>query len=377
MGDSLQRRLLIVAGEASGDLHAARLLTALRARIEVDARGVTGPALEAAGAKRLAPMDRLAVIGFTGVLRRLPAIRGVFRTLSREVRENPPDAALLVDSPGFNFRLGPGLHARGIKVFYYIAPQVWAWHAERARQMAGWVDRLAVVFPFEEPLFHDAGVTTRWVGHPLLDDFRPEVEESAWRAELGLARDAPVLGLLPGSRPQEIERHRGPLLEAAARLRADRPSLAAVMALPPRSSGAAPQVSLEDGVTVVRGRTRATQAFARACAVASGTATLETALFATPLVVIYRTGWLNWELGRRLVRLPRIGLPNIVAGEEVAPELLQRDLTATKLAELLAPWLDDDAQRARASERLRRVREKLGGPGASARAADWLAEMLA
>jgi len=377
VGGTLQRRLLIVAGEASGDLHAARLLTALRERIEVDARGVTGPALEAAGAARVASMDRLSVMGFTGVLRRLPEIRGVFRALEREAAHWRPDAALLVDSPGFNFRLGPGLHARGIGIYYYIAPQVWAWHAERAAQMASWVDRLAVVFPFEEPLFRAAGVTTRWVGHPLLDDFGPEVDEATWRRELGIDSGAPVLGLLPGSRPGEIERHRGPLLAAAALLRASRPRLAAVLALPARSAAGGAEVAHEDGVIVVRGRTRATQAFARACAVASGTATLETALFGTPLVVIYRTGWLNWEMGRRLVKLSRIGLPNIVAGREVAPELLQSELTPERLAATLGPWLDDDAARDRQRALLAIVREKLGGPGASRHAADWLAEMLA
>lgn len=375
MGGSLHRRLLIVAGEASGDLHAARLLAALRERIEVEARGVTGPALEAAGAARVAPMDRLSVIGFTGVLRRLPEIRGVFRALEREAGSWRPDAALLVDSPGFNFRIGPKLHARGIKVYYYIAPQVWAWHAERAAQMARWVDRLAVVFPFEEPLFRNAGVTTRWVGHPLLDDFGPEVDETTWRRELGLDPGSPVLGLLPGSRPGEIDRHLGPLVEGAVLLQSGRPRLAAVVALPPRATGGA-EVTREGGVIVVRGRTRATQAFSRACAVASGTATLETALFGTPLVVIYRTGWLNWELGRRLVKLERIGLPNIVAGREVAPELLQNELTPGRLAATLSPWLDDDAARERQRAGLAIVREKLGGPGASRHAAEWLADML-
>lgn len=377
MGGTPDRRLLIVAGEPSGDLHAAHLLTALRSRVACVARGVTGPKLAGAGAERIAPMETLAVIGFTGVLRRLPRIRGVFAALERSAREWRPQVAVLVDSPGFNFRLGPRLARSGVRVFYYIAPQVWAWHSERAAQMASWVERLAVVFPFEEPLFREAGVNARWVGHPLLDDFGPEVDEATWRRELGLAADAPVLGLLPGSRPQEVERHRGILLEAARRLRAGRPALRVVVALPSRETNGAPEVERGAEIVTVRGRTRATQAFSRACAVASGTATLETALFGTPLVVLYRTGWLNWEVGRRLVRLERIGLPNIVAGEDVAPELLQRDLQPESLAAILAPWLDDPARREAQRTKLARVREKLGGPGASQRAAEWLAEMLA
>jgi len=377
VGGSPDRRLLIVAGEPSGDVHAARLVRAVRALGAADVRGVAGPGLAAAGVTPLAAMETLSVMGFTGVVRRLPRIRGVFSTLERAVRDWRPEAAVLVDSPGFNFRLGPKLHRAGVKVFYYIAPQVWAWHAERARAMARWVDRLAVVFPFEEELFRAAGVTARWVGHPLLDDFAPEVGEPAWRRELGLPPAGPVLGLLPGSRAQEVERHLGILREAARRLRATRPDLAVVVALAPRPGATGPEFERGADAVVVRGRTRATQAFATACAVASGTATLETALFGTPLVVVFRTGWLNWELGRRLVKLERIGLPNIVAGSDVAPELLQRDLTADALAARLAPWLDDPAARAAQGARLAVVRERLGGPGASARAAEWLWEMLA
>jgi len=377
VGGAPDRRLLIVAGEPSGDVHAARLVTSLRERGAVDVRGVAGPALVAAGVQALAPMETLAVMGFTGVVGRLPKIRGVFSALERAAREWRPQAAVLVDSPGFNFRLGPRLHRAGVRVYYYIAPQVWAWHAERARQMAAWVSRLAVVFPFEEPLFREAGVETRWVGHPLLDDLAPEMDEATWRRELGLAPTARVLGLMPGSRRQEIERHLGLLLETARRLKRDRPDLEAVVALPPREPGSEPEIERNADAVIVRGRTRATQAYALACAVASGTATLETALFGTPLVVIYRTGWLNWELGRRLVRLERIGLPNIVAGEEVAPELLQSALEPEALAACLAPWLDDPARRDAQRRKLAKVRETLGGPGASARAAEWLWEMVA
>lgn len=377
MGGTPDRRLLIVAGEPSGDVHAARLVESLRRHGPVDLRGVAGPRMVDAGVTPLADFDALSVMGFTGVLRRLPRILEVERRLLAAVRDWRPQAAVLVDSPGFHFRIGPKLHRAGVRVFYYIAPQVWAWHAERARKMAGWVDRLAVVFPFEEPLFRDAGVTTRWVGHPLLDGFAPEVDEAAWRATLGIAPGARVLGLLPGSRAGEVERHREVLLAAAARLARERPDLVAVVALPPRGPAGSPEVERAEGVRVVRGLTRATQAFATACAVASGTATLETALFGTPLVVIYRTGRLNWELGRRLVKLRRIGLPNIVAGEDVAPELLQDDFTPENLAAVLAPWLDDPACRAAQKETLARVRAKLGGPGASERAADWLWEMVA
>ncbi len=378
MGGTVERRVLIVAGEASGDRHAARLIEALRSHGPIRARGVTGPALEAAGVERVVPMDTLAVIGFTGVLARLPAILGALRRITAEAESFRPDVAVLVDSPGFNFRLGPALHRRGVKVFYYIAPQVWAWHAERAAQMARWVDRLAVVFPFEEELFRTAGVTTRFTGHPLMEGLAPEVDAATFRAELQCPAGARLLGLLPGSRPQELQSMLPTMLEAARRLRMARPDLVTVVAAAPGlRSPVLDRAAAEPGVHVLRDRTHAVQAHATACAVASGTATLETALLGTPLCIVYRTGWLNYAIARRVITLPQIGLPNIVAGHEVAPERIQQEFTPERLAGTLAPWLDDPAARAAQAAGLGAVRATLGAPGASRRAADWLWEMIA
>lgn len=378
MGGSGERRLLIVAGEASGDAHAARLLTALGSLGTCHARGVAGPALLAAGAGRVVPMEDLAVLGFSGVVARLPRIWSAYRRLLAEARSFRPHAALLVDSPGFNFRLGPALHRLGVPVFYYIAPQVWAWHPERAAQMASWVERLAVIFPFEETLFRDAGVRTRFVGHPLIEGLEPESDAAAFRAEVGAAPGAPLLGLLPGSRRQELRAHAPVMAAAARRLRASRPDLAVVLALAPGLEREARRLgSVLEGIRVVTGRTRAVQAHATCCAVASGTATLETALFGTPQVIVYRTGWVNYEIARRMVTLTRIGLPNIVAGEEVAPELVQGDLCADRLSATLAPWLDDPRARELQRARVAVVRARLGGPGAARRAAEWLWEMVA
>jgi lipid-A-disaccharide synthase len=235
MVDSADARLLIVAGEASGDAHAARLVRALTACTPVEVRGVAGPALRAAGVETLVDMSDLSVIGFSAVVRRLPTIWRAMRRLEQEALGWRPHAALLVDSPGFNFRIGPWLERHGVPVFYYIAPQVWAWHPERAREMAGWVKRLAVVFPFEESLFRDAGVPATFVGHPLLESLEPERDASALRAELGVASDARILGILPGSRRQELRAHVPVLLEAAARLARDRRDLVTVLPLAPGS----------------------------------------------------------------------------------------------------------------------------------------------
>ena len=372
MGGGIERRFLVVAGEPSGDQHAARLVRALAGRGPCRVRGVVGPSLRAAGVEPLAAIEDLAVLGFAEIPARLPALWRTRARLLRALVEFAPHAVVLVDYPGFNLRLGPELHRRGARTFYYIAPQVWAWHPERARAMAGWVDRLAVVFPFEEPLFRDAGVDATFVGHPLMDDLAPEVDEPAFRAELAAVAGQRVLGLLPGSRPQELDRNLAPMLAAARELTRARPDLIVVLPLAAGLDDARLGGHDLAGVRVVRDRVHATQAFATACAVASGTATLETALFGTPLVIVYRTGWLNYALARRLVRLTRIGLPNIVAGIEVAPELIQDALTPARLAATLAPWLDDPAANAAQRRGLAVVREKLGGPGASQRAAELL-----
>ena len=377
MGGGIERRFLVVAGEASGDLHAARMVEALRSLGPCRIAGVAGPALRAAGVEPLAAMEDLAVLGFAEIPARLPALLQTRARLLAALNRFSPQAVALVDFPGFNLRLGPELKRRGARILYYIAPQVWAWHAERAQAMARWVDRLAVVFPFEEPLFREAGVETTFVGHPLMDELEPEVDETVFRAELGVDGSRRIVGLLPGSRPQELDRHLGPMLGAARLLMRARPDLVAVLPLAPGLEPRRLSPARLGEVRLVRGRTRATQAFATACAVASGTATLETALFGTPLAIVYRTGWMNYAVARRLVRLPRIGLPNIVTGADVAPELIQGGLTAERLAETLAPWLDDPSARAERRRLLAAVRERLGGPGASRRTAELLWSLAA
>jgi lipid-A-disaccharide synthase len=375
--EPVERRFLIVAGEASGDLHAARLVSALRELGPCRVRGITGSALERAGAERIVATDELAVMGFSAIVPRLPRLWSAYRRMLEAFESFRPHACILVDSPGFNFRLGPALKRRGARIFYYIAPQVWAWHAERAALMVAWVDRLGVVFPFEEKLFRDAGVNATYVGHPLLDDLAPEMDEAHLRRELGIGPERRIVGLLPGSRAQELRHHWPIMREAAQRLAGGRPDLCFVAALagPP---GVSPARLLEMAsagaaggpeIRAVSGLTRAVQKYARVCAVASGTATLETALFGTPLAIVYRVGRINYAIARRVIRLERIGLPNIVAGEEVAPELLQDRFTPQALAATLGGWLDDDHEHARMRAALARVREKLGAPGASRRAA--------
>jgi lipid-A-disaccharide synthase len=239
--------------------------------------------------------------------------------------------------------------------------------------MARWVDALAVVFRFEVPIFEAAGVTTHFVGHPLVDELEPEVDADTLRRELGIEPGRPILGLLPGSRRQELERHLAPMIETARAVRAGRADVAPVLAL---AGGLDAELPADAGIHVARGRTHAVQAHATACVVASGTATLETALFGTPLAIVYRVGALNYAIARRLVTIPRIGLPNIVAGEDVAPEFVQSDFAPARVAAAVLPWLSDPGAREQAAERVRRVRPQLGDGGASGRAARALRSIL-
>ena len=378
-------RILLVAGEPSGDRHGAALARALRARPElagVALEGVAGPLMREAGVTALVPMEQLAVVGVVEVLAHLPAILKARHALDGRLRDGRTRLLVPIDYPGFNLPLAAAAHGRGVPVLYYIAPQVWAWGKDRLPKMARTVDRLAAVFPFEEPLYAGAGIPTTYVGHPLLESLDPERTRAEFTAELGWPADARWLALLPGSRDGEIARLAGPLLGAARALVAARPGARIVVAAASaeqrarldrirRAAGAA-----DESLRVVEGRTREALAYARAAVVASGTATLECAALGTPLVAVYRLSAATHFLARRLVKLERFALCNIVLGEDVAPELLQGDVTPERILAALLPLWDDGPARAQALERAARVRGRLGTPGASARTAALAAEML-
>jgi lipid-A-disaccharide synthase len=378
-------RVLLVAGEPSGDRHGAAHARALRARPELEGvalEGVAGPLMREAGVTALVPMEQLAVVGIVEVLAHLPAILAARRALDARLADGATRLLVPIDYPGFNLPLAAAAHRRGVPVLYYIAPQVWAWGKDRLPKMARTVDRLAAVFPFEEPLYANAGIPTTYVGHPLMESLDPPGTRNAFLEQLGWREDARWLALLPGSRDGELARLADPLLGAAQLLLAARPEARIVVA----AASPAHRERLEarrrvrglDGerVRVVEGRTREALAFARAAVVASGTATLECAALGTPLVAVYRLSAPTYWLARRLVKLERFALCNIVAGEDVAPELLQSEVTPARILDALLPLWDDGAARALALARAGRVRGKLGAPGASARTAALAAGML-
>ncbi len=368
-------RLFVSAGEASGDRHAAGLIRALRRRVgDLEVRGLGGDELRAAGAELLAHTDDLSVLGFAEVIRRLPFFRRLMRRALREIDDWRPDLVLPVDYPGFNLRLARAARRRGRRVVYYIAPQVWAWRRERRPGIARAVDRLLVVFPFEEPLFREAGIDARFVGHPLLDEQERGVEPAELRTRLGIAPDRPLLALLPGSRPQEVSQILPRLLAGTAALAREGTAVVTSRAqgLPDRFFAGAGA----DGRFVWPGAAVALARAADAALVASGTATLETGLTGTPLGVVYRTGSLNWNLARALVRIRTVGLVNIAAGGNRVPELLQSALTDDRVDELARRLLFDAREREEQQHYLAPLRERLGGGGSAERAADAVAEML-
>lgn len=376
---SAARHVVVVAGEASGDMHGARLAEELRSLSPgVRLSGIGGPAMEKAGVELIFRAEELALVGVSEVLPKLGTILSALRGIKRHLKEERPDLLILIDFPDFNFRVMKTAKKLGVKVLYYICPQVWAWRQGRAKHMARYVDHLAVTFPFEPEFLGRIAPELKisFVGHPLLDE-EPQNPEA--QSPLPVPSNAELVGLLPGSRMSEVTRLLPLLLEAAVIMRERRSDLHFVLPVAPglNTKDLSPFLKKAPaGLTVLPGRAEQVMAQAKLLLAASGTATLQAALAGAPTVVVYKTGGLNYALARMLIRVDHIAMPNLVAGKRLLPELIQGEATPKAVAQEGLALLEDGPRRREMLEGLKEVKAAMGGPGATRRVAELAVQIM-
>ncbi len=373
-------KLFAVAGELSGDAHGGALLRHLRRELPaLRVTGVGGPRMIEAGLRPLHPLSALQVHGLLEVVAHLPRLYCLLWQLEEELATDPPDALLLIDYPGFNLKLARAAKRRGLPVYYYCSPQVWAWRRGRLRTIARVVDLIVVLFPFEAELYREAGVDAAFVGHPLVGHRADEAAVAGLRERIAAPPDTPVVALLPGSRPSELRRHLPVLLEAVQRIEAAgyrahyaipvAPSLDTAAVQREADAAGVPVTALDDAFLPLL-------QLAELAVVASGTATLQAAMAGVPFLVIYRVAPLSYWIARRVAYLPHISMVNILAGREVVPELLQRRCNPAAIAEAFLALARDPGRQAAMRQELAAVSAQLGEPGAYRRAAALLAGRL-
>jgi len=371
--------LLISAGEASGDMYAARLASALRKRLpDISLFGMGGPQMRAAGVDVVTDYKEVSVVGITEILSHLPSLIRAMRHLVSEARRRKPPFAILTDFPGFHLRLARKLRPLGVRNIYYICPQFWAWRPWRVRIVRRRFAQALCIFPFEEAFFSNAGVSTKFIGHPLVGAVRPTQPREEFCRQLNLDPTQPIVTILPGSRHAELAQHLPVIREACVRIQAQRPAqfvlaAAAHASLNELQSGWSPALTIR----VVENQTYDALAAADAAIVSSGTATVESALLDVPMVVVYRLTPLTALLAKPLVRTKFFSMVNLIADRPVVPELIQKDFTPDRVSQEILRLLKDPSARASLRVGLADVRNRLGPPGAVDRAADAIASLLA
>lgn len=391
--------IFISAGEASGEAYGALLIEELKNRFVTQGRkasffGMGGPRMVAAGLERLVRAEDVAVMGITEVVRHLPRIYREFRKLKQSIRDRRPSVAVLIDFPDIHFKLAEELHRLGIPVLFFVSPQLWAWKKHRIKLVQKYVDRMLVIFPFEEPFYRERGVHAEFVGHPLAELPMPSVSREKFAAENGLNPEKAWIGLLPGSRPKEIRDNLPEMLKAAdeliVRIRPDMYQfvlpLAATLNAEQREQVRLLILDKAIGLPVfLVNDARATLFHARASIVASGTATVEAALIGNPFVVVYRVSPLTYAIAKRVVTVPHVAMANLIAGKRVVPELIQNEFTASKIVSQLQTLLPDGPPRESMMKELAELREILrarpgdgesAAKGAIARVADATLELM-
>jgi lipid-A-disaccharide synthase len=371
------QEILISTGEASGEMYAAQLATSLRSRADVHLFGLGGERLREAGVELVADRTEISMVGLTEIVRRWTTAFRINRKLGDEAKRRRPKLAILVDFPDFNLWLARRIRPMGVRIVYFISPQVWAWRRNRIHLIRRLVERVICIFPFEEKFYRDAGVPVDFVGHPLVDSVKPTLSRQQFAAQHKLDASRPIVALLPGSREAEIRHNLPPMLEATELLRQSGVDQF-VLALAPGVSACqvSGQVRWEQTVRTVQGQTYDALATADAAIVSSGTATVEAALLGTPMIVVYRLSPTTAFVLRRMVHAPFISMVNLISGRRVVPELIQENFTPARVAEEVRRLLDSPGARDEMQRGLREVRERLGPAGAIDRAAGIIAGML-
>jgi lipid-A-disaccharide synthase len=371
----MEKKILIVAGEASGDTHAAHLVRELnKIRPGLSFYGLGGPEMKAAGVDLTFDMTGLAVVGFFEILKNYSRFKSIFDDILKKTREERPDAAILVDYPGFNLRLTRELKKMGIKVIYFISPQVWAWGGKRITFIRKTIDLMLVLFKFEETLYTDGKFNVKFVGHPLLDIVKPSMEKEKILAAVGFRQGRRTIALLPGSREREVSNHLKPMLEAAS-LIYKRFNDTQFFICRPASlrreffKEIIDKVKIDFPYKVLDNQTYEGIHASDLVIVASGTATLETAILNKPMIIVYKVSLATWLLAKMLIKIPSIGLVNVVAGQRIVPELTQFDVTAEKIAKTAIGLLLDKQSLEHIHAELYALKNTLGIPGAYQRAA--------
>jgi lipid-A-disaccharide synthase len=357
-------RFAMVAGEASGDLLGGLLLDGLRGRWpEMSSEGIGGPQMMRRGLEAWWPSEALAVRGYVEVLRHYAGIVRIRKHLKQRLLDAPPDAFIGIDAPDFNLDLEAGLKARGVKTVHFVCPSIWAWRPERIEKIKRSADHVLCIFPFEPQLLEREGISATYVGHPLANVIPMQPDQAAARRTLGLAQDDEVLAVLPGSRASEVHYHARMFLDAAALLRQARPAMQIIVPVSPARraaiEGAARAAGLAGSIKIMDGQSHTMLAACDLALIASGTATLEAALFKRPMVIAYKVNWLSYRLMWPQHLQPWIGLPNILCGEFAVPELLQHAANPHSLAAALLEWLEAPARMAAVQEKFKALHSQL------------------
>ncbi|MFQ6609468.1 MAG: lipid-A-disaccharide synthase [Fidelibacterota bacterium] len=367
----MPKLIFIISGEASGDHHGALLMRHLKALdSNLSFLGIGGPKMESEGLQSLFSIQQMAVMGFVEVLKHLTFFKKVERTVLSTIGDKNPDRVILIDYPGFNLRICQKIHARfNIPITYYISPQIWAWKQKRIEIIRRCVDQMLVIFPFEKQWYRDRGIDAEFVGHPMLDEWSPASKKKLCRT-LGVSSEKPILTLYPGSRKNEIKRHLPILLAAAQRIKTKISDLQIIIGAVQGFEDALPSgISIPDEILIETKNPRLSLETADAAIVASGTSTIEAAIFGTPMVIVYELSILSWWITKLMVKVPFAGMVNIIAGESVVPELLQKNANPEAIYQWVIRFLTDEEFTATVKGKLKKVKESLGSTGASRRAA--------